>query len=245
MSDVSSTAARTATTATGPEGDAAPGSVADLGDSLDLLGLIAYTELASFTRLASDAATAPTIDQQLRLVRLAGAAHQRRERILAHITELGGDPDPQMLAFVGTFDDYDARTEPGTWWEGVLKGYVGSGVVDDFCRIAVQGLDSRTRAVVTQVLDENRNAELSVELLGDAARADEVLASRLALWGRRLVGEALGLVQHLLSERPSLGRLVVSGAAQVAGGAVADQAWLFSQLTAEHTRRMGRLGLAA
>lgn len=228
---------------------ATPGTVSDGGaepaDVLQLLGLIAFTELATFTRLAAVAVGAPTPTQHLHLVRLAGAALDRQERILRRITELGGDADAQMLAFTGTFDDYDARTEPQTWWEGVLKGYVGNGVADDFCRIAADGLDEQTRAVVVEVLDDNRSAELSVAVLGEAAGSDTVLASRLALWGRRLVGEALGLVQHLLADHPALGRLVVEGARKHAGGSDVDQAWVFSQLTAEHTRRMGRLGLAA
>ncbi len=216
-----------------------------MSDTLELLGFIAYTELTTFTRLAGAAATAPTSDHQLRLVRLAGDAVNRMERILARIEELGGDADAQLLAFDGTFDDYNARTVPGTWWENLLKGYVGNGVADDFCRIAVDGLDEQTRSLVIEVLDDNRNAEMSVRLLADAAGGDGVLASRLALWGRRLVGEALGLMQSLIARHDGLNRLVLDGARQRAGETDVDQSWVFAQLTAEHTRRMGRLGLAA
>lgn len=246
MDDVSTTATETPRDAAGAA--PAPGSTGDdagRADVVQLLGLIAFSELATFTRLAEVAAGAPTPTQHLRLVRLAGAALDRQERILRRITELGADADAQMLQFTGTFDDYDSRTEPQTWWEGVLKGYVGNGVADDFCRIAVDGLDEHTRAVVVEVLDDTRNAELSVALLGEAAGADTVLASRLALWGRRLVGESLGLVQQLLGAHPALGRLVAEGARRRLDSSEADQAWVFSQLTAEHTRRMGRLGLAA
>lgn len=216
-----------------------------VADTLELLGFIAYTELTTFTRLAGVAATAPTPGHHLRLVRLAGDALDRMERILARVGELGGDGDAQLLAFDGTFDDYNARTVPGTWWESLLKGYVGSGVADDFCRIAVDGLDAETRVLVQGVLDDNRNAEVSITVLADAAGADAVLASRLALWGRRLVGESLGLVQTMLVQHEALGRLVVDGARLRTGEVEADQGWVFSQLTAEHTRRMGRLGLAA
>ncbi|SDC37001.1 tRNA-(MS[2]IO[6]A)-hydroxylase (MiaE)-like [Sanguibacter gelidistatuariae] len=216
-----------------------------MSDTLELLGFIAYTELTTFTRLAGAATTAPTPEHQLRLVRLAGDAVSRMERILARIGELDGDPDAQLLAFDGTFDDYNARTVPGTWWENLLKGYVGNGVADDFCRIAVDGLDAQTRALVIEVLDDNRNAEMSVRVLADAASGDAVLASRLALWGRRLVGDALGLLQNLATRNDALGRLVLDGARQRAGAADVDQSWVFAQLTAEHTRRMGRLGLAA
>ena len=249
MDDVSTTATDRPCDDAGA--DAAPGTGGQAGseagraDVVQLLGLIAFTELATFTRLAAVAAGAPTPTQHLHLVRLAGAALDRQERILRRITELGADADAEMLQFTGTFDDYDSRTESQTWWEDVLKGYVGNGVADDFCRIAVDGLDEPTRAVVVEVLDDTRNAELSVAVLGEAAGADTVLASRLALWGRRLVGESLGLVQQLLGAHPALGRLVAEGARRRLDTAEADQAWVFSQLTAEHTRRMGRLGLAA
>jgi len=75
--------------------------------------------------------------------------------------------------------------------------------------------------------------------------------ARLALWGRRLVGEALGVVQRLLVQRPALVRLVALGAARspVEGASVdapgAPPTKLFGELTAQHTRRMARLGLTA
>ena len=93
-----------------------------------------------------------------------------------------------------------------------------------------------------------RARTLAIEVLDRATTDDEVLASRLALWGRRLVGEALSLVQSLLADRPSLSRLLATAIDQrfSEDERPADHtSWLFGQLTAEHTRRMGRLGLAA
>ncbi|WP_265520773.1 ferritin-like fold-containing protein [Oerskovia flava] len=243
---------------------ATPGGVARRAtdrDAVELLGLVAYTELATFGRLASDAAHAPTLHQRLVLSRQAATMLDRQDRVLAHLAELGTDPEAEMAAFDGIFDDFNERTRPSTWWEGILKGYVGHGVADDFCRLAADGLDGPSREIVLGILSDGVDAERSASVLAEAATGDPVLASRLALWGRRLVGEALGLVQNLLAQRPGLGRLVVDStevSAGLAGGsgiaAPADlgteggtemQAWVFSQLTAEHTRRMGRLGLAA
>ncbi|GAA3212190.1 ferritin-like fold-containing protein [Oerskovia jenensis] len=225
-------------------------------DVIGLLGLIAYTELATFGRLAADAANAPTLAQRHQLSRHAGKMLARHERVLERIADLGGDPEAEMGAFDGIFDDFENRTPSSTWWEGVLKGYVGHGVADDFCRLAADGLDDQSRALVLEILSDGVDSERSATVIADAAAADPVLASRLALWGRRLVGEALGLVQTLLAEREGLSRLLADGAghrtesgtpgpADVTGTAADRQAWVFSQLTAEHTRRMGRLGLAA
>jgi len=86
--------------------------------------------------------------------------------------------------------------------ERLLKAYVGYGVADDFCKAAAVGLDEVTCTLVMQVLDGTSHAALVVDELGAASAHDDVLSSRLALWGRRLVGEALGVVQALLQTQP-------------------------------------------
>lgn len=231
----------TATTTAGP-------TTAATADALELLGLVAFTELASFGRLAGDAAHAPTLGQRQALSRLAAALLDRQEAVLARVAELGGDPETCMAPFDGLFDDFDARTPPTTWWEGVLKNYVGQGVADDFCLLAAQGLDQRSRDVVVGSMTQDAPADRSAPVIAEAAAADPVLASRLALWGRRLVGEALGAVGTVLSDHPALDRLLLAAARAEAGDGdvpASVQPWVFARLTAGHTRRMDRLGLAA
>lgn len=224
----------------------------DRGDVLALLGLVGHLELVAFTRLAADSALAPTLDTRLRLMHFSAGAVARLDRIFERITELGGAPDAELERFARVLDDFDARTAPGSWWERMLKAYVGYGVADDFCKAAAAGLDDDTRELVMDVLDGASHAELTVATLAAAATDDEVLTSRLALWGRRLVGEALGVVQTLLLTEPSLARLALagvdgSGAGPDLPGDASGEAStrLFGVLTAEHTRRMGRLGLTA
>lgn len=210
-------------------------------DAIELLGLVAQLEHVAFARLAADSALAPTIEQRLELSRFASAAVERRDRVLARITEIGGDPVAAVRQYDDVLDDFDARTQPGSWWERLLKAYVGYGVADDFCRLAAEGLDAGSRAVVLEVLDDASHAELAVAELDAAGSADGVLTARLALWGRRLVGEALGVVQRLLVQRPALVRLVSVGSS----GSANPPTKLFGELTAQHTRRMSRLGLTA
>lgn len=93
--------------------------------------------------------------------------------------------------------------------------------------------------LVEELLAPSQVAGRMASRVADAAAADPVLASRLALWGRRIVGEGLTVVQALI-ERPGIARLLDTDPDQGH-----DQAWVFSRLTAEHTRRMGRLDLAA
>ncbi|GEA80189.1 ferritin-like fold-containing protein [Cellulomonas uda] len=243
----------------GPSSSSARSSApASTADAVELLGLVAQLEHTAFVRLAGDCALAPDVEQRLALSRFAAAAVERRDRVLARVAELGADPAASMRQFDDVLTEFDERTQPSSWWERLLKAYVGYGVADDFCRIAAQGLDERSRAVVLEVLDDASHAELAVAELDAAGSGDGVLSSRLALWGRRLVGEALGTVQRLITQRPALERLVAAAAAEP-DGAPSDggnasaagtttpnaPAKVFGELTAQHTRRMSRLGLTA
>jgi hypothetical protein len=212
-------------------------------DSIELLGLVAQLQLEAFTRSAEDSAAAPTLEQRLALSRFAADAVARRDRVMDRIVELGGDPLAAMGHFDHVLDDFDLRTAPSTWWERLLTSYVGYGVADDFCRIAAVRLDESSRALVLDVLEDHSQADLAVAEIATAGAGDEVLVARLALWGRRLGGEALGVVQALLGSRPAL--LRVAAGTDAYGEAAEASGKLFGELTAEHTHRMGRLGLTA
>ena len=209
-----------------------------------VLGMLAYSELAAFSRLAADAARAPTLAQRLELSTLAGNALSGLRRIEQRVGELGEELQPVMEPFAGLLLEFDERTVPSTWWERLLKAYVGYGVAEDFARIIARGVDPDTRDLVLQVLQDDGHAGLVVDSLAEAAAADPTLASRLALWGRRLVGEALGVVQRVVADHPDLSALLDDVAAELPGTGEAQQR-VFSILTAEHTRRMERLGLTA
>ena len=228
----------------------------DRSDELTLLGLVGQLELIAFTRLAEDSSLAPALEQRLRLARFSAGAVGRLERIFDRIRELGGTPEDQIARFSNVMDDFDSRTPSSNWTERLLKAYVGYGVADDFCKAAAAGLDDATCALVNEVLDGASHADLVVADLAAASADDDALTSRLALWGRRMVGEALGVVQSLIQSNPGLGRLLTSAAAENASPADASPAddddaqadavaRLFGRLTAEHTHRMARLGLTA
>jgi len=245
-----------------PEAPQQAAHAPDASDTVELLGLVAHLQHVAFGRLAEDARVAPSTAQQLELSRLAAAAVDRRDRVLARVVELGGEPERCLGAYARLLEDFDSRTQPSTWWERLLRSYVADGVSDDFCRIAAAAVDERSRALLLEVLDDAEHANLAVGELEAAGAQDEVLVSRLALWGRRLVGEALGVVQQAMSAHPGLGRLVTrreaeargaapqpaTGAAEPEGAPAATDAApgkLFGELTAEHARRMSRLGLTA
>lgn len=218
--------------------------------ALAVLGLLANSDLAAITRLAADAEVAPSVGDRVALCHLVGAAAERLAHVEARIGELGADLTDVVAPFLGTFTDLDARTPPGTWWERLLKSYVGFGIEDDVAGLLARGLDgddpreAPTRDLVLAALDDDRHSALVVARVTEATVADPVLASRLALWGRRLVGEALGVVQRLVTDHAELRALLERALPEGAGDQPLQQR-LFAVLTAEHTRRMDRLGLTA
>lgn len=221
-------------------------SAAPVGDArpdLAVLGMVASLQLAEFSRLAADASLAPSLPQRLELSGMARGALDRLDQVAARVAELGGELEAVMGPYAGVLVEFDTRTVPSTWWERLLKAYVGYGVADDFCRMLAPAATPATRTLVEEVLEDEAHSRLVVDALAGAVRHDATLASRLALWGRRLVGEALNTAQVVLAQHEDMHRLL--------GSAMADQASadpqqkLFALLTAEHSRRMDRLGLAA
>jgi hypothetical protein len=77
-----------------------------------------------------------------------------------------------------------------------------------------------------------------------AIAADPRVAGRLALWGRRLLGEALSQAQMVAAEREPLVRLIL-GADGVLGTGLPDGPGLMDRLIGAHVARMTALGLSA
>lgn len=208
---------------------------------LDLLGLLAYGELVAFFRLSGDAALAPSLADKAALGEMAVAEFGHFRLLWEHITALGAQPDQAMLPFTAALDAFHARTAPSDWLEGLVKAYVGDGIAADFYRAVAEVLEPDARALVKEVLADTGHADFVIARVRAAIEADPTLAGRLALWARRLVGEALAQAHLVAAERPPLARLVV-GAAGASGGQ-GDIGRMFADLIDAHDRRLAALGL--
>ena len=209
---------------------------------VDLLGGLAYGELRAFSQLAADAELAPSLAQRSELAFLAEQEIGHYRLLADRLRSLGVEPEQAMQPFVAAIDAFHERTRPTGWLEGLVKAYVGEGIAQDFYREVAAYVDPDTRDLVIRVLDDSGRADFVVTAVRDAMAADPRVAGRLALWGRRLVGEALSQAQHVAVERDALTALLIG----VPGRPAADLAELgrmFVRLTDEHTRRMERLGL--
>jgi len=205
---------------------------------IDLLGVLAYAELTAFDRLAEDARLAPTLEGRAALARMAAAEIGHHDRLTARLRELGADVPAAMTPFVAALDAFHDGTRASNWLEGLVKAYVGDGLAADFYREVAAFLPQPDRALVEEVLADTGHADFALREVRAAIAADPTLTGRLALWARRLVGEALTQSQAVIAEHDELAELIISGTGDLAG--VGE---LLRRLTTAHSARMQALGL--
>ncbi|GAA3610843.1 ferritin-like domain-containing protein [Marihabitans asiaticum] len=225
-----------------------PGST--LGDReregvIELLGVIAYGAISGFTRLAADSELSKDLGLKTALAGMAVDEFAKHELLVTHIRELGGDPMEAMTPFVPAFDSFHARTAPRGLLEGLVKAYIGDGIANDFFREISAFVDDESRAIIAQAAGDGRRTEVIVDAVRRQIRADRHLAGPLALWGRRLVGEALSQGQLVAGERDALAELILGTSHSRPGAGLEEMGAIMQRLTDAHQQRMARLGLSA
>ena len=211
---------------------------------VDLLGAIAYGELTAFDRLAADARLAPSLEDRIAISQMASVELGHLVQLRDRITELGADPSAAMAPFRKALDLFHAHTAPADWWEGLIKAYVGDGMAADFYREIAAYLDTRTRDLIVSSLEDAGHSAFVVDRVRAAIAADPRLGGRLALWGRRLMGEALTQAQRVAAERDALSALLAGGVDRPALD-LAAIGRMFARITERHAERMAVLGLDA
>lgn len=210
----------------------------------ELLGLLSLAELTAFEHLAADAGLAPSLADKAALAAMAVAEFQHFEQLRDRLAELGVDAESAMTPFRDALHAFHEHTKPADWLESLVKAYVGDGIAADFYREVAAYVDEDTRALVLDVLADTGHADFVVGRVRAAIDADPQVAGRLALWARRLVGEALSQAQRVAVERDSLSTLIVGGVDRP-GMDLAELGQVFARLTENHIKRMSSLGLAA
>ena len=206
--------------------DLAPNTVAYLGQ-------VAYFELAVFETLSRAVSEAPTLGSKERLSAVAGDALAKHHGIVAELRALKVAPAAAMEPFADSIDRFKELTRGNDWLETLVSVYITGGFLDDFFQRIVGALPRALAGRVQGLIEPDREAAIIVEQLKAAIEADPAVASRLALFGRRLLGDAI-----------LLARSAIAGS----GDKAHDEARMepvFTDLIAAHSRRMDALGFTA
>ncbi|MCL9758375.1 ferritin-like fold-containing protein [Frankia sp. AiPa1] len=224
-----------------PSADATPSGAEALPDqaTVDLLGLLAYGELTAFERLATDARMSPTLADKMALATMAAAEFSHFQTVCDELDRIGVGREEAMAPFIGPLTDFHNSTAPADWLESLVKAYVGDNIAADFYREIAARLPEPSRGIVLRVLADTGHAAFAVERVRAAIEVNPTVAGRLALWGRRLVGEALTQAQRVGVERDALTGLLVGV------GDLDALAAIFNRIMSAHSRRMSALGLSS
>ena len=210
--------------------------------TVDLLGVLAYGELSAFDRLAEDARQAPTLAGRAALSAMAAAEIGHFRMLEEHLRGLGVAVEDAMRPFVAQWDAYHTSTAPRSWLESLVKAYLGDGLAADFYREIACWLPGPTGELVQQVLSDTWHRAFAEREVKAACASSRQVHDRLALWGRRLLGEAVTQAQHIVAERDELAEFIVSGSVSGSGD-LSEIAALLKRLQSNHGKRMAKLGL--
>jgi hypothetical protein len=220
-----------------PRSEAEPTTKVDLAeltpDLLTFLGKAAYVQLTIFENLGRAMAIAPTTESKEVLSRVAALSLAKHHGLTAEIRRHGEEPGAVMQPFTAAIDDYQRITQGNDWHEELLACHITAGFLDDFFVHLAAGLPTDYAARVTAVLRADSGAELLAGEIRKVIEQNDKIDSRLAMWGRRLVGDTM---------------LVARSARASSANGVTDEARIepvFTELIAAHTRRMDGLGLTA
>lgn len=199
----------------------------------DFLGQAAYLQLSFFESLSRAVSASPTTAAKGVVSKAAGITLARHHALAAEIEKLGMAPAEVMEPFVIPIDEFQSRTQGSDWAETLLAYYVEAGILDDGFTSIAEGYDQPRGERIAEILGDDEAIQLVGSQLMVTIGDNPRLSSRLALFGRRLVGDVLLLARSALdlpeNTAPDDERLEP----------------VVTELIADHTRRMDDLGLTA
>jgi hypothetical protein len=193
-------------------------------------GAAIYAALSELERLAALLPLAPDLPDRMAVADVIAQRHERYRALLGRFEE-GDDPQSAMAAAAPALDDARRRVESADWWEALAAALLGAALTDELfealAAAPVGAADApepeRVGEAAPASVEANADEAWATRRLRAALAEDAALAARIAMWGRRLVGEAIVLAREFGGERyPEL----------------ADQ------LAVNHARRLEDLGLA-
>jgi hypothetical protein len=207
-------------------------------------------QLSQFEILTNELKYSPNTRYQAELSEAAAKSFEKYRVIAKRIAQAGLDATDAMDPFVERIETFHSLTAPTDWHESIIKVYLVSGLLDDFyARLAV-GLDVGARTEITRVLGDKTFEDFAKRVLLESISNDDQLASRMALYGRRLMGDVLLELRAVLSDRklagiPESKSLSEEQEREVKLAAYTKLEPLITELIGAHSVRMDALGLTA
>lgn len=205
----------------------------------ELFAVLAYGELAAFYRLTDEARMAPDLRGRISMAEMASAEMGHFEVLRDALERRGVDVVAAMSKYSSALDNYHRLTTPSTWLEALVKTYIGDALAADFYLEIADGLPDEVAGVVRATLSQTGHSQFVVAEVRAAVTSSAKQRSRLALWSRRLLGEAITQAQYVLADHDELVDMVVSGT-----DGLTQLAGFFDRLQNTHDERMRELGLA-
>jgi hypothetical protein len=216
----------------------APRVPADHPGVNELFAVLAYGEVAAFYRLTDDARMAPDLRGRISMASMAAAEMGHFELLRDALESRGVDVASAISKYTSALDGYHRLTTPSTWLEALVKTYIGDALAADFYLEIADGLADEVADVVRSTMSETGHSQFVVAEVRAAVTKSAKQRSRLALWSRRLLGEAITQAQYVLAEHDELVDLVVSR-----GEGLTQLAAFFERLQRTHDERVRELGL--
>ena len=204
----------------------------------ELFAVLAYGEVAAFYRLTDEARMAPDLRGRISMASMAAAEMGHYELLRDALDRRGVDVVATMAKYVSALENYHRLTMPSTWLEALVKTYIGDALAADLYLEIAEGLPDEVADVVRAALAETGHSQFVVAEVRNAVTASSKQRSRLALWARRLFGEAITQTQYVLADHDELVDLVLTGA-----GGLGQLGAFFDRLQQTHDRRMRELAL--
>ncbi len=216
----------------------------------DYLGQLAYIQLANFEILTNELKYSPNTFYKHELSEAANKSYGKYRAVAKQIAALGLDVTDATDPFVERIETFHSRTRGTDWYETVIKVYLVSGLLDDFYRRLAVALEPEAKAAIQKALDDKTIEKFAVKILTEAMADNDALAGRLALWGRRIMGDTLLELRGAFDNRKLAGvaegtRLTFAEERAANLEAYSKLEPLVSELIGKHTLRMDALGLTA
>lgn len=200
----------------------------------DLLAGACVLQLAFASELAAVSQEAWAAEDADALM-VASAMAMDRYRAFRHLL---GDYDPDVVGALAAprqkLSGHLERFATTRWYERVGTVYVLTGICRDFWHLLAEGLPDVVRVQIHDILADQGDEVIIAGVLERLLTVDQRYVSRLSLWARRLVGDAMLICRD-----------AVAAAASQSDDADVRLEPVFTDVVAHHTTRLDRVGLTA